>query len=65
MKVEKLSNGQYQVTHKNLTLTQTVTNGHRFNDCTVFDGNYYELISEDDERMKPLFIELHNFKCNE
>jgi hypothetical protein len=65
MKVERLSNGQYQVTHENLTLTQTVIKGQRFNDCTVFDGHYYELISQHDERMNPLFIALHNFKCNE
>jgi hypothetical protein len=65
MKTIKLENGQYQVKNENLTLTQTIINGTRHNDCTIFDGEYYELISPNDERMKPLFIALHNYKNNE
>jgi hypothetical protein len=62
MQVIKLSNGQYEVKSNNLTLTQTIINGERINDCTVFDGECYEIISQNDERISPLFIALHNFK---
>jgi ribosome biogenesis SPOUT family RNA methylase Rps3 len=65
MKVQKLTNGQYQVTDGNLTLTQTVINGTRFNDCTIMEGDFYESISQHSEKMRPLFIALHNYKNNE
>lgn len=63
--VTKQPNGQYFVKIGNLALTQTIINGQRFNDCTIFDGECYELVSQHDERFKPLFIALHNFKNNE
>lgn len=62
MKVELLSNGQYMVTHENLTLTQTTISGVKFNDCTIKHEDYYESVSEWNDLFKPLFIALHNYK---
>ena len=66
MKVLKQSNGQYEVLHNELQLTQTIINGERFNDASEIteDGNY-TLISQDDIRLSPMFIALHNFKLKE
>jgi len=35
MKVQKLENGQFEVTHNNLMLVQTIINGVRYNDCSI------------------------------
>ena len=65
MKVEKLNNGQYFVTHENLSLTQTSIPGLKINNCEVYnkDGDYWESISQHSEIFRPLFIALHNYKC--
>lgn len=62
MKVQELGNGQFEVTHNNLILTQTVINGHRFNDCSIKQGDHFEIVSQNNELFKPLFIALHNYK---
>jgi hypothetical protein len=64
MIVTKLENGQFEVKHENLTLVQTVINGTRYNDCTIEKDGLFEGVSEYDERFKPLFIALHNYKSN-
>ena len=65
MQVKKLSNGQIEVTHESLTLVQTIGDGIRFNDCSENKGDYIELCSQHDERFKPLFVALHNFKIQQ
>lgn len=63
MKVQKLENGQFEVTHNNLKLVQTIIKGERYNDCSMKDmDGYYELASQNNELFKPLFIALHNYK---
>ena len=62
MKVSKLENGQFEVKHENLILTQTTINGEKYNDCSVYSGEYYEIVSSFDDRFKPLFIALYHFK---
>lgn len=64
MSVETLTNGQIVVKHENLTLTQTIIHGVRFNDCSIKFENYSECASEYDLRFQKLFIALHNYKCN-
>jgi hypothetical protein len=60
--VIRLNNGQYAVSLGNLRLVQTVINGEKFNDCSIVHADYVETVSSNDERFKPLFIALHNFK---
>jgi hypothetical protein len=62
IQVSKWPNGQYEVTHNKITLIHTNVKGIKFNDCSFFNGETYELISQHDPRVKPLFIALHNFK---
>ena len=64
MKVEKLTNGQHVVTHENLELTQTIINGQKYNECTVKHESYTEIVPPHDERFKPLFIALYQYKYN-
>jgi hypothetical protein len=64
MIVTKLENGQIEVKHENLTLTQTNVSGFRHNECLVEHAEFSELVASHDERFKPLFIALHNFKYN-
>jgi len=65
MKVTKENNGQYVVTHENITLIHTDLEGTKHNDCSVDNGEFFELISQHDSRVKPLFIALHNYKSTE
>ena len=44
--VEKWENGQYHVKSGNLTLTQTIINGSRFNECSEIKPDYSELCSQ-------------------
>lgn len=60
--VEQLSNEQYKVVIGNITLIQTLIKGQKFNDVSIKHSDYSECISSHDERAKPLFIELHNYK---
>lgn len=63
MKVQLLQNGQIEVKHENLTLIHTdMKEGLKFNDCEIDQGEYYETVKSSDERFKPLFIALVNFK---
>ena len=63
MKVQKLENGQFEVTNNNLKLVQTVINGERYNDCSIIDSDgCSELVSQHNELFKPLFIALLNYK---
>lgn len=63
MKVQKLENGQFEVTHNNLKLVQTLINGERYNDCSIIDSEgYSESVSQHKELFHPLFIALHNYK---
>ena len=63
MKVQKLENGQFEVTHNNLILVQTIIKGKRYNDCSIKDSDgCSEIVSKNDELFKPLFIALHNYK---
>lgn len=64
MQVNKLQNGQIEVKDGDLTLIQTTIGHNKYNDCSVFNCGTYELISQHDPRLKPLFIALHNFKTN-
>lgn len=65
MKVEKLSNGQIEVRHENLILTHTDLGGWKMNNCMVYNapGEYWEDVSQHSEIFRPLFIALHNYKC--
>ena len=65
MEVEQLPNGQYIVRSGNLTLIQTTASGLKFNECVENFGEYTQLVRATDERFKPLFIALHNFKIHE
>ena len=60
--VEQLTNGQYMVKSGNLTLVQTVIKHLKINDCSELKGSWVELCNPHDNRFKPLFIALHNFK---
>lgn len=60
--ITELENGQIEVKKGNLTLTQTITNGQRHNDCTVRHVDWFELVSSHDERFKSLYISLVNYK---
>lgn len=62
MHVQLLSNGQIEVKSENLTLTHSDIKGQKFNDCEIDKGQYYETVESSDERFKPLFIALVNFK---
>ena len=62
MQVKKLANGQYEVTHENLKLVQTVF-PVKINDCSIVETEGETLCSSADERFVPLFRALHNFKC--
>jgi len=62
MKVQLLQNGQIEVKSENLTLTHSDIKGNKFNDCEIDKGQYYETVESSDERFKPLFIALVNFK---
>jgi hypothetical protein len=65
MKAKRLSNGQIEVKHENLTLTHSDIKGNKFNDCEIDKGEYYLTVKNSDERFKPLFIALVNFKNSE
>jgi len=65
IEVKQHPNGQYEVNYNKLTLTQTNFKGFKSNDCSEDKGEYSELCSQDDNRFKPLFIALHNFKSNQ
>lgn len=62
MQVQLLSNGQIEVKSENLTLTHSDIKGQKFNDCEIDKVQYYETVESSDERFKPLFIALVNFK---
>ena len=62
MLVQKLSNGQIQVTQANLILTHTDFHGLKINSCEIENSEYIECVKSSDERFKPLFIALINFK---
>lgn len=62
MKIKLLQNGQIEVKDKNLTLIHSDIKGNKFNDCEIDKGEYYETVKSSDERFKPLFIALVNFK---
>lgn len=65
MKTEKWTNGQICITSENLKMIHTIS-PVKHNDCAIYDKNTncWESVSQDDERFKPLFIALHNFKNN-
>lgn len=52
-----------RVEDNNVNLVQSIINGVRYNDCFVVDGEgCYISISCNDERLKSLYIALHNYK---
>lgn len=62
MNIQELTNGQIIVESENLTLIQSNVNGVKQNDCSVTRDDYVECVSMHDERFKPLFVALHNYK---
>ena len=62
MKIQLLSNGDIEVKSENLTLTHSNIKGLKSNDCMIDKGEYHEDVPSSDERFKPLFIALVNFK---
>ena len=62
MLVQNLSNGQIKVTQANLILTHTDINGLKINSCEIENSEYIECVESSDERFKPLFVALINFK---
>ena len=63
MKIEKLSNGQIEVTNGNLHLIYTdCDDGEKYNDCVIHHQDYCETVSSQDPRFDNLFIALINWK---
>jgi hypothetical protein len=65
MKITHTQNGQttnFQVTFGTLNLVQTITNGVRFNEAYVNNGEYLEFMDCNKTIFQPLFVALHNYK---
>ena len=61
--VKPLQYGEYVVTRGNIQLHHTDFLGVKSNTLMIDKGDYFESISQFDERGKALFIALHNFKA--
>lgn len=60
--IQSPDKNSFVVKKGNLILSQDVTLTDKANVCMVDRGDYYEHVSQFDERFKPLFVALHNYK---
>ena len=66
IKIEKRSDYQWFVKRGNLQFVHFSKDGYVSNDCAVLTvEDVFLSVSEFDERFKPLFIALHNYKSKE